>query len=36
MSHHRPPLADVSALLAMSEQCRVGRRRRPYVETLLA
>ncbi len=28
--------ADVSALLAMAEQCRVGRRIGPYVEALIA
>ena len=32
----RSSQADVSALLAMAEQCRVGRRLRPYVEALIA
>jgi len=32
----RSPGADVSALLAMAEQCRVGRRVRPYVEAIVA
>ena len=34
--HLRSPQADVSALLAMAEQCRVRRRLRPYVEALVA
>ena len=32
----RSPGADVSALLSMAEQCRVGRRMRPYVEAMIA
>lgn len=32
----RSPGNDVSALLSMAEQCRVGRRLRPYVEALVA
>lgn len=32
----RGPEADVSALLLMAEQCRVGRRLRPYVEAIIA
>lgn len=32
----RSPDADVSALLAMADQCRVLRRLRPYVEAIIA
>ncbi len=32
----RAPEADVSALLILAEQCRVGRRLRPYVEAIVA
>lgn len=32
----RGPEADVLALLLMAEQCRVGRRLRPYVEAIIA
>ena len=34
--HLRSPQADVSALLAMAEQCWVRRRLRPYMEALVA
>jgi len=32
----RAPGADVSTLLTVAEQCRVGRRLRPYVEAIVA